>query len=171
VAFTHNLVEVVGPGALEPIWEKPGEIVVTTLSEPYFPLIRYQIGDIGVMTRQECTCGRNGAKLGSIQGRSNDVIVKPDGGRIHGLRFTPVFWGFDKVRQFLVIQRTIDHIEIELVLSEPLTSDEESRIISEFRSQVGDNVRLEVKNVDHIAPLPSGKRAFVVSNVVEDHRQ
>ena len=165
IAFTHSLLEVVKPGTLETVCEQEGDILVTTLAEPSFPLIRYQIGDVAVATEQQCTCGRNGPKLGKVVGRSNDFITKADGGRIHGLRFTPVFWRLDKVRQFLVIQQAIDRIEIQLVLSEPLTGGEKARIISEFHSQVGDNVRLEVKKVDRITPLPSGKKAFVISDL------
>ncbi len=164
IAFTHNLIEVVSPGSIEPVWEQQGDILVTTLGEPDCPLIRYQIGDVGIMTKEVCSCGRNSLRLREVLGREMDVISTPGGRRAHGV-FAGAFFGIDKVRQFQVVQRKLDRIDLRLVLAEPLNKNEEARIRSVFAERLGPEVAFQIRIVDHIDPLPSGKRAFVVSEV------
>ncbi len=167
VAFTHNLVEVVRPGTLELVYEEEGDILITTLGEANCPLIRYQIGDTGIATEEACICGRNGPRLRKVLGRSSDFITTSDGRRIHGEYFTHVFYGMNKVRQFLLVQRGVEHIEVQLVLSEPMTEEEKSEISSKFYQKVGSEVTLEFKEVERIEPLSSGKRQFTLSFVQE----
>jgi len=54
-----------------------GEIVVTGLCNYVMPLIRYRIGDLGIPSDEECTCGRSLPLIKSIQGRLNDLITLP----------------------------------------------------------------------------------------------
>ncbi|MCK4849766.1 MAG: phenylacetate--CoA ligase family protein [Phycisphaerae bacterium] len=165
MAFTHNLIEVVNPGSLEPIWDQQGDILVTTLGEPDCPLIRYQIGDVGIMTRRLCSCGRNSLRLREVSGREMDFISTPGGGRIHGAFGLSAFYGIEKVRQFQVVQRKLDRIDVRLVLAAALSKDEEARIRSVFRERLGPDVAFQIRIVDRIDPLPSGKRAFLVSEL------
>lgn len=163
-AFTHNLIEVVSPGSLEPIWDREGDILVTTLGEPDCPLIRYQIGDVGIMTERVCSCGRNSLCLRKVLGREMDAILTPAGRIIRGVFASP-FHGIAKVRQFQVVQRKLDQIDVRLVLAEPLNRDEEARIRSVFAERLGSEMTCQIKVVDYIDPLPSGKRAFVISQL------
>src|SRR5207253_2509642 len=51
-----------------------GEIVVTHLATSHFPFIRYRTGDVGVLDRQLCACGRGLPLLKEIQGRTTDFV-------------------------------------------------------------------------------------------------
>ena len=167
IAFTHNLIEVVKPGSNEPLWDQQGDILVTILGEPDFPLIRYQIGDVGIMTRQPCRCGRNSHRLLEVLGRETDFISTPGRGEIPSVSTLQAFYGIENVRQFQIVQQRRDRLELRLVLAGPLTEDEEARISSIFRAKLGPEVSPHIRIVDRIDPHPSGKRAFVISELQE----
>jgi len=53
-----------------------GELVLTNLGRVGMPLIRYRTGDLGVILREPCPCGRRGARLvGGVLGRADDMIT------------------------------------------------------------------------------------------------
>jgi len=53
-----------------------GELVLTNLGRMGMPLIRYRTGDLSVISRDPCECGRRGARLmGGVLGRADDMIT------------------------------------------------------------------------------------------------
>ena len=53
-----------------------GELVLTNLGRAGMPLIRYRTGDLGVISREPCPCGRPWARLiGGVLGRADDMIT------------------------------------------------------------------------------------------------
>src|SRR5688572_4761998 len=60
-----------------------GRIVCTGFATPDTPLIRYEVGDIGLWDAptRGCACGRHSAVLTAIDGRRDDYVVTPEGGR------------------------------------------------------------------------------------------
>ncbi|MDD5674486.1 MAG: hypothetical protein PHC61_09995, partial [Chitinivibrionales bacterium] len=88
------------------------ELVCTSFINPVMPLIRYRIGDIGVLSAQECSCGLPFPVLEKIVGRIDDSIVTPDG-RIIG-RLSPVLKGFP-IKEAQYVQNTRDSIEVRIV--------------------------------------------------------
>src|SRR5207237_8114237 len=63
-----------------------GEVVVTALNNRTTPIVRYRIGDIGVLLVDPCPCGITLPLMGPIEGRSPDWIVGPGGRRISPFR-------------------------------------------------------------------------------------
>jgi phenylacetate-CoA ligase len=69
-----------------------GNIVVTDLNNYAFPLIRYDIGDLGAISLEEdCKCGCSLPKLKKIAGRSFDVIHGVNGNKVSGTFWTLTF--------------------------------------------------------------------------------
>jgi phenylacetate-CoA ligase len=62
-----------------------GKIIVTGLCNTTMPLIRYEIGDVGVPSMEECSCGRKWPMVKAIEGRLNDFLVLPSGRRLSWL--------------------------------------------------------------------------------------
>ena len=62
-----------------------GKLLVTDLTNFAMPLIRYQIEDVGVATREFCSCGRPFPMIKSIEGRVSDQVILGDGRMIHPL--------------------------------------------------------------------------------------
>ena len=72
----HFLVEVVDPDSGEPLAEgAEGELVFTTLAKEALPLIRYRTGDVGSLDTAPCECGRTFARVTSLRGRRDDMLI------------------------------------------------------------------------------------------------
>lgn len=70
------LVECLDPHTLEPVPDgEPGELVFTTLTKQAMPLIRYRTRDIARLHREPCPCGRVGARMGWVSGRTDDMLI------------------------------------------------------------------------------------------------
>ncbi len=71
------IVEMIDPGTLRPVDPgTKGEMVLTNLGRLGSPLIRYRTGDLGVLSREPCACGRQWARLmGGVLGRADDMIT------------------------------------------------------------------------------------------------
>jgi phenylacetate-CoA ligase len=73
--FVHA--EVVDPATREPVPDgEPGVLVLTHLDKQAFPLVRWWTGDVVVLDRAPCACGRTHARLaGGVRGRADDMLV------------------------------------------------------------------------------------------------
>ena len=68
-------IETVDPVTGEPIADgEVGELVVTTLVDQLTPLVRFRTGDLVVIDRSQCACGRNHARF-TLLGRATDQIL------------------------------------------------------------------------------------------------
>ncbi len=72
----HFYPEIIDPKTLEVLPEgERGELVVTSLTKQALPIIRYRTGDITSLTRIPCKCGRTLARIESIVGRADDMLL------------------------------------------------------------------------------------------------
>ncbi|MQA03287.1 MAG: AMP-binding protein [Streptosporangiales bacterium] len=73
--FTYA--EVLDPDSLEPVPDgSPGVLVLTHPDKQACPLVRWWTGDVVVLDRDTCTCGRTHARLaGGVLGRRGDMLV------------------------------------------------------------------------------------------------
>ena len=56
-----------------------GRILVTLLHNRRFPLIRYEIGDIGALSSAKCQCGSPLPLLERVEGRVSEIITGANG--------------------------------------------------------------------------------------------
>ena len=66
--------ELIDPITKEPTDDIIGELVITTLNNECFPLIRYATNDIVVLDESKCSCGNKSVKIKKIIGRADDMI-------------------------------------------------------------------------------------------------
>lgn len=72
----HFLVECLDPDTLEPVPEgERGELVITTLTREAMPLLRYRTRDITAIDSSPCPCGRTGARMSRVVGRTDDMLI------------------------------------------------------------------------------------------------
>lgn len=123
-----------------------GRVVVTTLHNLAMPFIRYEIGDYAV-AGEPCPCGRGLPVIERIMGRQRNMVRLPDGTR-HWPYFSLVNWGFAvPVRQFRLIQHSLDHIDMQIVCSRALTADEIDLVANALREGLGHPFRITVTPV------------------------
>jgi len=117
---------------------QPGEIgrvVVTDLYNTASPLIRYDIGDLA-QVGNPCGCGRHLPTLKRILGRRRGLFVRRD-----GTRFWPVAGQYSAsrivpIRQWQIIQHTLDDIEYKLVTDDPLTEEQHDQLLAVFKEKL-----------------------------------
>jgi phenylacetate-CoA ligase len=142
-----------------------GEIVVTHLATGAFPFIRYRTGDIGVLSKRQCSCGRSLPLLEEVQGRSTDFVVADDGTVMHGLSLVYVLRELPQVKAFKITQESIAHTNVQVVLDAPMAQALQQHIERGLKARLGQQVSVQVRQVEAIAPESSGKFRYVVSKV------
>ena len=71
----HFLPEIVNALG-EPVPEgERGELVLTTLTKQGMPVLRYRTGDVTSLHYDTCICGRTHARMGRIEGRTDDMLI------------------------------------------------------------------------------------------------
>ena len=94
-----------------------GELVITNLGRPGFPVIRYRTGDLVRLNLQTCACGRTLARFdGGLLGRTDDMFT------IRGVNVYPtaienVIRQFSAVDEFQVTvnrRQEMRHLEVQI---------------------------------------------------------
>jgi phenylacetate-CoA ligase len=147
----------------------PGNIIVTLLTNYTMPLIRYQIGDIGVLSDKDCSCCRGFPLLEKVKGRMRSVFRNKQGDFIDGGIFIRLFYFREDVKQFQVIQESLEQITINIVLK----NKKQSKIAEKDFLKISESIKKIMKNnimitynlVDVINPSSSGKYGYIFSKV------
>ena len=155
--------------------EEEGEIVYTSLFNYAFPIIRYNVEDIGMRTDDECPCGISLPMMKVVGGRSNSYLVFPDDRVVSPMRFIELLGAFKldrEIDQYQVVQETKTNMKI-LVKKTSAEVDEEA-VAKTLRSNIVDGLPevsgldqmdIDVDFVDEIPLSPRGKLNVVTSRV------
>ena len=66
----------VDPESGEPLPDgEVGELILTAPTKEAFPALRYRTRDLAWLTRDACPCGRTGARISRILGRTDDMLI------------------------------------------------------------------------------------------------
>ncbi len=139
-----------------------GQLVFTGFLNFAMPLIRYRIGDSAILANYACKCGRNFPVIESLAGRTDDLIVTPDG-RYVG-RLDPIFKGLKHIKESQIIQERPDLIVIRLVRETGYTEETGRELVEALKGRVGD-IAITIEYCDAIPRTATGKFLSVVSKV------
>jgi phenylacetate-CoA ligase len=138
---------------------QPGEIgrvVVTPLHNFAMPLIREEIGDFAEVG-EPCPCGRGLPVLKRVMGRVRNLVTLPSGAQhwplIGGRGLTEAA----PIRQFQLVQTSLEHVEVRLVVHREITSQEEASVKDVIRDRLRYPFELTVTYHDEIPRGPGGK--------------
>jgi phenylacetate-CoA ligase len=147
-----------------------GNILVTCLSNYAMPLVRYQLGDRGVLSSDTtCSCGRQGQILQEISGRNDDIFLTRNGTQIEGGYFGVLLYSRPWVLQCQVIQKSYTSILFKIRRSEHGYEPAElTDIIAKTRMVMGEECQVDFEFVEDIPKSPSGKYRYILSEV--NHR-
>lgn len=146
-------------------YTQPGEILITQLNNYVMPFIRYRIGDIGLLSREVCPCGNQLPILKDLLGRSTATFRTRTGMLIHGGYFTQKFYDVEGVTQFQIVQETLKHCVLKLVVNKRWTEATRRYLVQNIQRVIGGDVVVTVEFVDKIPLSTSGKREFTISKV------
>jgi phenylacetate-CoA ligase len=147
--------------------EELGPIIVTNLNNRAMPFIRYSIGDVGAWTAAEnCPCGRSAPMLSAIEGRITEMFQTRDGRYVRAA-FSGGFrcLAHPAIKQFQIIQKSLDKIVVRLVPDGEIPQSVLDEITQTVQATFGRNVMVDFEFPTEIAPLPSGKHQYAISEL------
>jgi phenylacetate-CoA ligase len=159
------VVEILRPDGSRCLPGEAGEVVATSLTRYYQPLIRYCLGDVAAWEAKPCLCGRQMPVLKEVVGRVEDVVVGPDGRRV--VRFHGIFVDQPHVQEGQVIQDAIDLVRVKVVPTQGFDQSDVDDIIGRIHQRLGPQVRVIVEPVERIPRSVSGKFQAVISRLHE----
>jgi phenylacetate-CoA ligase len=141
-----------------------GDLIITCLTNFAMPLLRYQIGDRGVLAGQRQLGGQ---VLERVSGRNVDTFKLSDGTLIDGEYFTHLIYFRDWVRKFQVIQKEYDQVLFRMELNHSLEPPkaELMEIAAGVRTVMGASCHVNFEFPEEIAPASSGKFRFTISEI------
>ncbi len=130
-----------------------GRVVVTDLHNFATPLIRYDLGDFAE-AGPRCPCRRGLPTIKRIVGRERGLVRLPDGRRHWPWFGSHYLRDAGPVRQFQVIQHSLERIELRLHCNRPLTSGEEDGVGRMIGQALDHDFAIDYRYYD--TPLPTG---------------
>jgi phenylacetate-CoA ligase len=149
-----------------------GKILITDLHNYAMPMIRYEIGDYGQLSEDNCPCGLPYPLIKNVVGRISDVFVTADQGEIntHSLILHLIDEG-PKVGQVQLVQKSIREILVRLT-DNPYPDDSvKDFYVKSLKKLVAG---LEVVNFEVVKKLEnekSGKYRFAICEVTMSDRE
>lgn len=152
-----------------------GFVLTTDLDNYVFPFIRYQVGDMAIMKKQKCSCGRSSRLIEQVVGRTGKTLYNKMGQPFTSIVIdNMMFKNMDyhkqenediylKIAQFQVRQDKNGNI---CILINPRDKNESlstfDYVVNNFAKSFSDS-KVELKFVEYIRPLPSGKIEYCTS--------
>jgi phenylacetate-CoA ligase len=162
----HVYVEFLRPDGSTVAPGEEGAIVITDLFNRGMPMIRYQIGDMGVPTDRRCSCGRGLPLMERVTGRTADYLKRRDGSMVAGVSLVErTLTAIPGLEQMQVVQRSIDEIVLNVVRAPDFTPATEKALLAEFRSVFGPGIEIRPHYVEHIPQEHSGKYRFSICRI------
>ncbi|MDG6243666.1 MAG: phenylacetate--CoA ligase [Methanolobus sp.] len=144
------LIEVIDPETGEQLGDgERGELVITTLAKEALPLVRYRIGDITVINKEPCRCGRTHPRIMRVLGRADDMLI------VRGINVFPgqvesVLMTIPEVGEhfMIIVDRVneLDVMKVQIEMTDEAFSDKVNDIIT-----LEKKVETSLKNVLNIA--------------------
>ncbi len=138
------------------------DIVGTNLSNPAFPLIRYQVGDHATLPAQAGPVPF-GREVAGIDGRKEDYIITRRGARIG--RLDHIFKDMVHVREAQIRQEEPGAMQLCIVKGAGYGDADEAQLRAETQKRVGDDVDFEIVYTDALPRGAGGKLRFVHSTL------
>jgi phenylacetate-CoA ligase len=139
------------------------KIIGTNLINYAFPLIRYDTGDMGILSNEKCPCGRNLSLLTLCGGRTNQLI-KTSKGNKHFYKIHKLL-GYNSIREFQLIQKDLHCIDLFLVLNNAMSGNELNNLKSDIERYLDKEIKVSIIVTDHIKRGPRGKHQSIISRV------
>lgn len=145
-----------------------GEVVITDLNNYSMPFIRYRIGDLAVAIdpAAACACGRGLPRIGRIEGRVQSIVVGADGRLVPGTFFAHLLKDYETtLRRYQIVQRRAGAMELKVIKGGRFTEERFTEVLERLRQQLGAEFEIEVRFVDEIPLVRTGKHAAVISEL------
>lgn len=161
---TSFIVELLDINSDEPV--QPGQlgrVVVTDLFSHAMPLIRYDIGDLAVLSFDH-ECGLDTMMFDRVEGRIAAAIYNTSGEMVHFASIVNRIWDMKNVLMYQFIQEGEKDYTVKIVPLPGYDAGQETLYRTRMMEVLGDDAQICFDKVDDIPPLNSGKRPFYINN-------
>ena len=135
-----------------------GRIVITSLYNKAHPFIRYDIGDIGVLSKNSTL---QKPILEKLIGRTNDIAILPSGKKAAGLTFyyitKSIMEDDSTIKEFIIEQQKIDTFKIIYASAEAISEAKIKSIKTEMDNYLEKGLNIIFERQDKIERSKSGK--------------
>lgn len=138
-------------------------VIGTNLSNPAFPLLRYDTGDVATVTGASCGCGRPGRVVDTVDGRLEDYVLARNGVRLG--RLDHIFKDMANIREAQIRQTAPGRITLAVVRGHGYGAEDERRLRRAAVRRVGRQLAFDVAYVDGLPRSANGKLRFVTSTL------
>jgi phenylacetate-CoA ligase len=144
-----------------------GEIVGTTLHNPYMPLIRYRTGDFAEYAGNYCPhCKRHMLLLKNICGhRERNKIYKKDGSYITTTALNLHSDLYTKISGMQYLQKEKGKLLVKIIKGNNFTDNDANQYLSHFQKSFGAENIVEIQYVGQLDKLPNGKFQILISEL------
>jgi phenylacetate-CoA ligase len=137
---------------------KEGRIVITSLYNQAHPFIRYDIGDIGILSEKGTL---KKPILKKLIGRTNDIAILPSGKKAAGLTFyyitKRIIEDTGRVKEFIIQQTNLDTFKIIYVGTDLLSAHKKQQIRDEMTRYLEPNLNVIFERQEALQRSKSGK--------------
>ncbi len=138
--------------------DKEGRIVITSLHNKAHPCIRYEIGDMGVLSKASSS---KAPILDKLTGRTNDIAILPSGKKAAGLTFYYITKSIIKddgnVKEFVIEQISKDTFKISYVSAVSLSERKIKSITKEMENYLENGLHIQFERKNKLQRSKSGK--------------
>lgn len=138
------------------------KIVGTNFTNNAFPLLRYDTGDIAIITGITCNCGRPGRVVDRVDGRKEDNIVLKDGTVIG--RLDHIFKDLENIKEAQIYQKEKGKIEVRIVKSKTFEERDEKLLLTSLKNYLRD-IEIRLVYLTEIPKTKNNKLRFVISEI------
>ena len=135
-----------------------GRILVTTFGNQWFPLLRFDIGDIARIAPGPCPCGRDfGVTLSAIEGRLKSLCVAEDGRLVTHRELDEALACVDGLEQYRLVQEDLKYVRLDLIHEDGQWNRVARDATDILHDLFGPGVHIALSKVDELLPERSGK--------------
>jgi len=139
-----------------------GRIFVTTFGNSWFPLLRFDIGDIVRLASRPCPCGRNfGMTLSAIEGRLKSLCVAEDGRLLTHRELDEALASVEGLEQYRLVQELPKRVRLDVIGEDDQGIKVARHAEDLLQGLFGRGVAITATNVPVIQPEKSGKFLLV----------
>lgn len=140
-----------------------GRIICTGFDNQVMPLIRYDIGDTGIISPQPCSCGRGLPLLQQLDGRTSELLVLK-GHPIYPATLSVVLCKVENIRECQFEKLSDDTLRIRVVKRPAYTVHDEERLCQLVRDLVHEELAVTVEYFESLPRTALGKFPIVVDS-------
>ncbi len=136
-----------------------GRLLVTTFDNPWYYMLRFDVGDLGRMDESgTCECGRkDGMILTAIEGRASSATFTTDGRLVTARELDITVSAIDGIEEYRLDQTSPSRYELNLSASAAHRSKLSAEIVRSLKGLYGREAEVVPVYVESLGPESSGK--------------